>query len=63
MEDSYKEVYFSEYCKKCKGEKKEEYEEPCHSCLNEPTNVYSHKPVYFEQAQRGQASNTKLEEK
>lgn len=49
MEESYKEVYFNEYCQKCKYEKKEEYEEPCHSCLNEPANSYSHKPVYFEE--------------
>ena len=63
MEDSYKEVYFGVYCKQCKHELKDEADEPCHDCLNEPVNTYSHKPVYFEQAERRQTSNTKLEEK
>ena len=31
-----------EYCKKCKYEKNAESEEPCHDCLNNPTNTYSH---------------------
>lgn len=48
MEESYKEVYFHEYCKTCKHEKVDEDKEPCHDCLNEPVNVYSHKPVYYE---------------
>lgn len=48
MEDTYKEVYFSQYCKTCKYEKLAESEDPCDSCLNEPVNVYSHKPVYHE---------------
>lgn len=49
MEETYKEVYYSQYCKNCKHEKLEEYEDPCHDCLNEPVNVYSHKPVNFEE--------------
>lgn len=36
MDDAYKEVYFHEYCKKCKHEKNAENEEPCFECLNEP---------------------------
>lgn len=45
----YKEVYFSQYCEKCKHHDLPEAEDPCHSCLNNPVNQYSHKPVYFEE--------------
>lgn len=45
----YKEVYFHEYCKKCKHEKIKNHEEPCNECLSEPTNLYTHKPVKFEE--------------
>lgn len=49
MEDTYKEVYFGEYCPKCKYEKKAETDEPCDECLENPVNLYSHKPVRFEE--------------
>ena len=49
MDDNYKEVYFHEYCKTCKYEKTEESEDPCHDCLNEPSNIDSHKPVRWEE--------------
>lgn len=48
MEDTYKEVYFDQYCKTCKHLSKKEEEEPCAECLNEPVNLYSHKPVNWE---------------
>lgn len=48
MEDTYKEVYFDQYCKTCKHGKKAETDEPCDDCLNEPFNVFSHKPMYWE---------------
>jgi hypothetical protein len=48
MEDSYKEVYFGQYCETCKYEKLKEDEDPCHECLNETVNLYSHKPVKWE---------------
>lgn len=47
-EQNYKEVYFHEYCKKCKHEKLKETEEPCSECMDEPTNLNSHKPVKYE---------------
>lgn len=50
-----KEVYFSEYCKKCIHEKKEESEFPCYDCLEEPVNTYSHKPVNFVSKEDGNA--------
>lgn len=49
MEESYKEVYFGEYCKTCKHEKLAENEDPCDECLNHPANAYSHKPVKWEE--------------
>lgn len=48
MNNNLKEVYFNEYCKKCKHELKKEYETPCDECLNNPVNTYSHKPVKWE---------------
>lgn len=48
-EDIYKEIYFDQYCKTCKYEKVKESEDPCEECLSNPTNVYSHKPVKYEE--------------
>ena len=47
-QQSYKEVYFHEYCKSCKHEKVKDKDEPCNECLSEPTNLDSHKPVKYE---------------
>ena len=49
MELRDKEVYFHEYCPKCKHEKCPEWEDPCDICLENPSNEWSHKPVYFEE--------------
>ena len=49
MEDIYKEVYFDEYCKTCRYKDVKEEEEPCWSCLKEPANLYSHKPVNYKE--------------
>lgn len=49
MEDIYKEVYFGEYCSKCSHFDEPDYEDTCHDCLNEPVNLYSHKPVNWEE--------------
>lgn len=49
MEDSYKEVYFNEYCKTCEHSKCAEHEDPCYECLHEPVNLYSHKPVKYKE--------------
>lgn len=48
MEGSYKEVFFGQYCKTCKHLDTKEDKEPCNECLNEPVNLYSHKPVNYE---------------
>lgn len=49
MEEIYKEVYFGTYCETCKHCSKTEAEEPCDECLSNPTNLYSHKPVNYEE--------------
>lgn len=45
MEPQYKEVYFDQYCKTCAHKDIPESEDPCHECLNNPVNLYSHKPT------------------
>lgn len=45
MNDTYKEVYFDHYCKTCKYESVKEEENPCCECLENPVNLYLHKPV------------------
>lgn len=49
MEQNYKEVYFSQYCIKCKHYNVANSEDPCDECLSNPVNLYSHKPVKFEE--------------
>lgn len=49
MDERYKEVYFHEYCKKCKHEEVKDVKDPCNECLGEPINLYSHKPIRFEE--------------
>lgn len=51
MEESYKEVYFGEYCKTCLHETDDENDisSPCYDCLAEPVNVHSHKPVKWKE--------------
>lgn len=49
MEGWVKEVYFDQYCPKCKHWDKTESEDPCYDCLEDGWNVDSHKPVKFEE--------------
>ena len=56
MNDGYKEVYFDQYCKTCRYEKRSEDKDPCFDCLNEPVNVYSHKPVNYEEKKKWQTN-------
>ena len=49
MDDqSYKEVYFHEYCKTCKYKDLSEKDEPCAECISEPVNLDTHRPVRYE---------------
>lgn len=50
--NDYKEVYFDEYCKKCKNEKLKETDDPCAECLSEATNLHTHKPVNYEKKEK-----------
>jgi hypothetical protein len=46
---AYKEVYFHEYCKKCKYKEMKNTEGPCDECLTEPLNLNTHKPTKYEE--------------
>lgn len=52
MEEFYSEVFFDVYCPTCKHRKLDGTEEPCNECLDNPTNLYSHKPVKFEEDEK-----------
>ena len=45
--DERKEVYFDKYCSHCEYKDLKEYKDPCHECLSNPVNLYSHKPLKF----------------
>ena len=47
MDDEYRMVYFDKYCSTCEYSKNKETDSPCDECLDEPTNLYSEKPVYY----------------
>lgn len=47
-----KEVYFTEYCKKCIFKDTDEVEEPCNECLTQGWNEHSHKPIKFKEDKR-----------
>lgn len=49
METTTKEVYFSEYCHKCKYSDVHGFDEPCNTCLEHPSNENSHKPVNWKE--------------
>lgn len=49
VDSDYKEVYFDKYCNTCKYEKTAEKDDPCNRCLEEPVNLYSHKPVEWKE--------------
>ena len=42
------EVYFDQYCEKCKYWNKKDVEDPCNECPNTWVNLYSHKPIHFQ---------------
>lgn len=46
-----KEARFDIYCPKCIHKDLPETEDPCESCLLEPTNLHSEKPVCFKEAE------------
>ena len=52
MEYEYKEVYFDQYCKTCRFWNSDVAEDPCHECLNNPVNLYSHKPTGWKEKEK-----------
>lgn len=54
MDENLKEVYFHQYCKLCNFSDLKEEEDPCRECLQNPMNVYSHKPVMFKPKESSQ---------
>lgn len=48
-ENKEKIVNFHEYCPTCKYSETKEQDEPCSECLDEPSNIDSHKPVFWEE--------------
>lgn len=51
-------VRFDEYCHRCEHYSKSESEDPCRDCLDNPTNSYSNRPVYFKES-KGDKTNGK----
>lgn len=52
------------YCKTCEFRDNENYLDPCHDCLNEPTNVNSVRPInYMEDSKKVQeeVKNSEIE--
>ena len=48
-----KEVYFDQYCSKCKYKDADETMEPCDICLEQGFNLDSHKPVMYKEEENG----------
>lgn len=40
-------VRYDRYCKTCEHWNLKQEEEPCNTCLENPTNTYSRKPKYY----------------
>ena len=53
-----KEVYFDQYCSKCVNKDVDESDVngACWDCLDSPSNVDSHKPLYFKEASENEES-------
>lgn len=51
-DNNLQEVYFHEYCIKCKHVDKRAWDDPCNDCLACPMNEGSHKPIYFEDKEK-----------
>lgn len=58
-----KEVYFGCYCKRCKHWCLDEQKDPCNQCLTFPANDYSHKPYFFEEAEKKAVEGSKKKQR
>lgn len=52
LDSEYREVRYDIYCEQCKYKEEIDYESVCEECLDNPTNLYTDKPVKFEEASR-----------
>lgn len=51
-ERGYKEVDYEKYCKLCEHKDTKEFEDPCNECLDNPTNLYSRKPIKYKEKEQ-----------
>ncbi len=63
MENVDKVVEFERYCYKCKYYGLDEFREPCHECLNNPTNTNSRKPINFKEVETKDKKKDPVEKK
>lgn len=49
MQNEYREVLFDKYCGTCKHKDSKESDYTCDECLHNPVNLYSEKPVNWEE--------------
>ena len=52
MEKLYREVKYDKFCPTCKHEKKPETGAHCAECIDEPLNLYTEKPVKWEEKEK-----------
>ena len=52
MEIDYQEVYFNMYCKTCAHKNKNEREEPCNECIEQPYVLNSHVPINYKKREK-----------
>ena len=45
-------VEFNKFCINCKHKRVSQNEEPCNTCLTNPVNEDSHKPVLWEETEK-----------
>lgn len=59
MEIRDKIVEFDKYCKDCEYFDSPDYLDPCHECLNNPSNEDSRKPVNFKKKEKTEKKEKK----
>ena len=52
-------VDFEKWCKSCIHDKEKEVDEPCNTCLMEPVNEDSRKPVYWKENEQATLKGAK----
>ena len=48
-DSEYREVDYHIYCEKCKHYEDKGYESVCEECLDTPINLYTNKPIKYEE--------------